>query len=299
VVHASNAQRQQASKAYRAALEAIDAKKFDEALALLQESYEAVASPNSLLLKARTLVLMDRPVDAYRELQAALELAEQLAKVEEKYAQTAESARKDLDEVKKKIALVSIEPPASVRVGESDVPVSDWAKPLPMPPGKAKVTVKHAGGQQTTEELELKAGESKQVSTAAPEAPPPAPAPVKAAPPAPPAPSPDGVQRRTLAYVSGAIGLAGAGTFAAFTVLGKSEDGREGCAASVCPESTVVSAEKSSSYQTLAFVGLGVGVIGLCTSAYLFATSSSEAPEERPVTDVAIGPGQVMLFGKF
>ncbi len=303
VVHATKAQKNKASESYRDALAAIEAKKYEEALKLLEESYNTVASPNSLLLKARALTQLGRKVEAYRELEAAVALAQELSKSDEKYAQTAESAQKELTELSKSIALVTVKPSANVTVGDRTLGASDWNHAQPFEPGKTKVTVTHSGGASSTQELDLLAGQAVEVSTA-----PPAPAsPVKTetapvAPPPPPAAASDTdtVHKRTLAYVSGGIGIAGVATFAAFTYLNASaDDENDGCSLNLCPEDNLDTAGQNGSYQTLAFVGLGVGIVGLATGAYLYFTSNPEPPNEQPVADVRIGPGRVMLQGRF
>lgn len=303
VVHATKAQKNKASESYRDALAAMEAKKYEEAVKLLDESYNAVASPNSLLLKARALGQLGRRVEAYQLLEQAVALAEELKKSDEKYAQTAESARKELAELAKTIALVSVEPSAKVTLGVRPLAAADWSRPQPFEPGKLKVTVSHTGGATSTQELELRAGHTVTVSTAPPAA---AATPEKTAPP-PAAPAPfaapsdsDRVHKRTLAYVSGGIGIAGVATFAAFTYFNASADDEEaGCSLSLCPESNLDTAGRNSSYQTLAFVGLGVGVIGLATGAYLYLTSNPEPQGEQRVADVSIGPGRVLLRGRF
>src|SRR5688572_25028809 len=184
VVHATKAQKNKASDTYRDALAAIEAKKYEEALKLLDESYNTVASPNSLLLKARALVQLGRKVEAYRQLETAIALAQELSKSDEKYAQTAESAQKELTELSKSIALVTVMPSASVTVGDRSLGASDWNRPQPFEPGKVKVSVSHAGGGTSTQELDLRAGQTVEVSTAA--APAPAPAKTEPAPSAPP-----------------------------------------------------------------------------------------------------------------
>src|SRR5690606_1721800 len=264
IAHASKKQKAAARKPYRQALEALEAKKFDEALALFRESYAIAASPESLLLIARALVQLGREPEAYRELEAAIDLAEELAKVDDKYKETAESARKELDELSKKIALVVVTPSAQVTLGAEAVPTEALGRPLPYQPGKLQVSIRHTDGRETSEELELVAGERRELSTAPP---PPrtasAPAPSVVA----PAPSPEaGVSKRPLAYGAGGFGVLGFGGFVGFTLLGRSANEREGCAASVCPEATLEDAEQSSSYRTLSLVGLGVGVLGLASS---------------------------------
>lgn len=300
VVHATKAQKTKATDSYKDALAAIEAKKYEEALKLLDESYNTVASPNPLLLKARAMVQLGRRVEAYHQLEAAITLAQELAKSDEKYAQTAESAQKELTELKKSVALVSVKPSTTVSLGTTQLAASEWNRPQPFEPGKLKVSITQAGGATTTQELDLKAGQTIELPTAAapaqaatksepaPVAPPPAPEPAAA----------DSVSKRTLAYVSGGVGIAGLATFGVFLYLnGASDDEHGGCALDLCPESNLDTASQKGSYQTLAFVGLGIGVVGLATGTYLFLTS--QEPGEQPVADVSIGPDRIVLHGRF
>ena len=275
VTHASKKQMTEALNTYREGLEAFDAKNFDLALKLLRQSYEIVASPNSRLVIAHSLVQLGREPEAYRELQATVELA-------------------------RKLALVVVRPDAQVTLGDQEVSHVDWGRPQPVRPGKLKVVIRHEGGGETTQELNLAAGEQTELSTAPPPPPPPAvtekPEPVVTV---VRERDPDTVHKRTLAFATGAIGLAGLGAFAAFTVMDSSINARAGCTGGICSESTLDNATASGTYQAIAFVGLGLGIIGLGTSTYLFATSSGEPSDEKPVAQVAIGPGRVVLHGRF
>jgi len=301
VVHATKAQKTKATDSYKDALAAIEAKKYEEAIKLLDKSYNTVASPNPLLLKARALVQLGRRVEAYHQLEAAITLAQELAKSDEKYAATADSAQKELTELKKAVALVSVKPAASVSLGPTQLAASDWNRPQPFEPGKLKVTITQAGGATTTQELDLKAGQVVELPTA-PATPTAsatsAPAPVAAPPPVVSSDS-DSVNKRTLAYVSGGIGVAGLATFGVFLYLNSaSDDEHAGCALDLCPESNLDTAGAKGSYQTLAFVGLGIGVVGLATGTYLYLTSGA-APSEQPVADVTVGPDRILLHGRF
>jgi len=302
VVHATKAQKTEATDSYKDALAAIEAKKYEEAIKLLDKSYNTVASPNPLLLKARALVQLGRRVEAYHQLEAAITLAQELAKSDEKYAATADSAQKELTELKKAVALVSVKPSASVSLGATQLAASDWNRPQPFEPGKLKVTITQAGGATTTQELDLKPGQVVELPTAPPTpqaaaaksepAPVTAPAPVQAS-------ASDSVDKRTLAYVSGGIGIAGLATFGVFLYLNSAaDDEHAGCALDLCPESNLDTAGAKGSYQTLAFVGLGIGVVGLATGTYLYLTSGA-APSEQPVADVTIGPDRILLHGRF
>jgi hypothetical protein len=179
------------------------------------------------------------------------------------------------------------------------VAAADVGEPLAFKPGAVTVVMTHADGTQTTHELQLAVGQTGEVTAA----PPPA---AKSTPAPAPAPAPvvrqEGVSKRTLAYVSGAIGVVGLATFGAFTYLHDPQKNREGCTQGFCPETTISNAKVSGSYQSLAFAGLGVGVVGLATGAYFFLTSepsTEEAPPVQPSTGVAVGPGSVVVHGTF
>jgi hypothetical protein len=303
VTQANRKQLDKASKVYRRALKAFEAKRFQKALALLRESFDIVASPNSQLVIAHTLVQLGREVEAYRELEAARELARQLSKVDGKYEKTVESAQKELDELSRKLAIVVVKPSTEVTLGDEKIAHRDWGHPLPVRPGKLRVVLEHEGRDEVTRELKLAAGSETEISTAPP-APKPRPAPaVKRTPPAatpPPArPDSDTVDKSTLAYVTGALGLVGIGTFVTFVALDKSSENTLSCTAGVCPQSAVNNAAINGSYQALAFVGLGVGLVSLATSGYLFVTSGSDEPSDQPKAKVAVGPGSVVVQGVF
>ena len=66
VTQASKKQKAEALKDYREGLKAFDAKNYELALKLLRQSHETVASPNSQLVIAHTLVQLGRETEAYR-----------------------------------------------------------------------------------------------------------------------------------------------------------------------------------------------------------------------------------------
>ena len=101
------------------------------------------------------------------------------------------------------------------------------------------------------------------------------------------------------------MGLAG---LAAFTIFGlvnnsKFSDLESECPNDRCPERLADGAEAGRTYQTLANVGLGVGLVGLGTAAVLLLTDSSPAETEAVVTAAAprllIGPSYVGVRGGF
>jgi hypothetical protein len=114
----------------------------------------------------------------------------------------------------------------------------------------------------------------------------------------------NGINQRTLAYVAGGVGVAGFATFAVFGILnnGKYQDLEAQCPGGICPPGTSNDAEAGRMYQTLANVGLGVGIVGLASGAVLFLTAPSPRTETaslKPTTRLAVGPTSVSLQGKF
>lgn len=294
---ATEKQRDNAKKSYIEGIEALDAGDNEKALELFTLSYGTVASPNSQLMVGRVLVKLGRQTEAYREFAAVLEKAKRLAETEEKYAATAEAAQKEIDDLSSKLAFVKVQPGTRVSIDDREIPSGDIGAPLPYEPGTVTVAMTHSDGSQSSTELTLAAGQTSELTAAPPpkSEPPPAPPP-------PPVVKQEGVPKRTLAYVSGAIGVVGLATFGAFTYLHDPARNREGCTQGFCPETTISNAKVSGAYQSLAFAGLGIGVVGLGTGAYLFFSSEPATEEQTPPgpsASVAVGPSSVMVHGTF
>ena len=90
-------------------MEAFNADKYDEALQAFQASYDSVASPNSHLMLARTLVKLGRLGEAYEAFDETQREAEQAAKLDEKYEKASKSAADERDALRPKIALVTVQ----------------------------------------------------------------------------------------------------------------------------------------------------------------------------------------------
>src|SRR6185503_7446628 len=119
--------------------------------------------------------------------------------------------------------------------------------------------------------------------------------PAPSCPPATPVVEKSGIDQRTLGIVAGGVGIAGFATFAVFGLLnnGKYDDLKNGCPNGVCPRSLSEEAEAGRTYQTIANVGLGVGIVGVVSSVLLFVTAPSHSKERTAVRkwpEVAVGP---------
>ena len=109
---------------------------------------------------------------------------------------------------------------------------------------------------------------------------------------------------RTAAFIAGGVGVAG---FALFTIAGlgaKSTFNRmsDVCGSAGCSDpGQIDEIDKGRSQQTLANVGLAVGVVGLAAGATLFILSRN--PNGDPAATVAVsglpGGGALSYSGRF
>jgi hypothetical protein len=286
----------------------------EEALAAFKESYQAVASPNTHLMMARSLVELNRLEEAYVEYEKTLAEAKAAAGTDKKYQQTADQAEKELADVRGKIALLTIEVSGAgegdrVTVRGRELDKNDWGKPIPVMPGSVRVELVTAAGKETVQEVNAEAGGSQSVTLAPPTA---------AAPPPPETEghaeakldTSGGTSLRTWAYVAGGVGIAGLATFGVFGVMNNSKhsDLEEQCNNGVCPKSAEEDADTGRTYQTIANVGLVVGVVGLATGTVLFLMSGNKEEKAAQRTtrraqaarwNVDVGPRWVGVRGSF
>ena len=307
VNEASWQQKAEAKRKYQLGKTAFDGGKFENALKHFTASYDTVASPNSHLMVARAMIKLDRKLEAYRDLDAVIVEAEAARTIDAKYGKTADAARAEKVELEKSLAFLTIDMSSSATLAGKDVPAEQWGKPIPLLPGEFEVVLRTKAGGETQKKLTLKPGDKVSVSPD----PPKAAAPVqmtktedgKVVAIVPPEP---GVRYETLAWISGGVGLAG---LAAFTVFGlvnnaKYDDIQAECRDNQCPERMADSAETGRTYQTLANVGLGVGIVGIGTAAVLWLAAPSPAPPTEAVAAtsqprVVVGPRFVSVSGEF
>ncbi len=284
---ATDAQKAAAQKAFLAGAKAQEKGDHEKALAGFQESYNAVASPNSHLMVCRELVALGRHAEAYAEYEKTIAEANAAASIDKKYEQTSEAAKKELEDIRSKVALVSItgaKPGAPLKVRGREIPESDWGKPIPVMPGMVQV---EQGG--VTKEVDAQAGGSASVDLA----------PAAAAGPSEGSggEGEGGFQTdskdwntRTWAYVAGGVGAAGLVTFGVFGLLNNSKHSKlqDECSGGTCPKSLESDADSGRTYQTVANVGLVVGVVGLGAGTVLYLMSDDGG--EKPAAKKSSGP---------
>jgi len=278
------------------------------ALESFELSYQAVKSPNSHLMVAKALIDLGRYVEAHRALRETLAEAEQAEALDPKYSQTSQAAaeeltRLDAQVVKLKLSVSGVQPSASVRVNDTEYGLDELSQPIVVQPGWLTLTLIDGGKNVATQSVEGRAGEILNLALS------PAPPPGSPAAGAETVSSHEGTatgkrpfpHRRTTAYVAGGIGVAGALTFGVFGLLNnlKYDDVEDQCSGDLCNDDLREDAERGHTYQTIANVGLIVGVVGLGTAVALVLTEEDDGAARRSATRVSLGPGSIQLKGSF
>jgi hypothetical protein len=303
-------QKAQAKKRYQQGMQAFEAGKYEDALKRFRQSYDVVASPNSHLMIARTLIRLKKRVDAYQMLDLVA-LEAEAAKDKDKYRKTAQAARAEQAQLSQQLAFVTVET-EGVSLNGTPVPPEQLRKPIAMEPGPLQIVIQSESAGEQQQQVTLKAGETHTVTPPATDAPaPPAPAaqppqPEPEAAPVSAEPAEPGVSYHTLGYISGGVGLAGMAAFTIFGLVNNStySDLEAECPDRNCPERLADTAESGRTYQTLANVGLGVGIVGVGTAVVLLLSGGSAEANTETVTSarvpqVVVGPRFVSVAGGF
>jgi hypothetical protein len=303
VQSAERDQRAGAQKTFEAGSKLYDTRHYEDALAAFRASYQIVASPNSRLMVARCLRDLGRNVEAYREYDA---VAAEASRSGERYKSTGAAATEERDELRPKVALLTVRvadaPPAfTVKVGQATLAAGEIGAAVPFDAGPLVVTAEAPDGATARAEVTLTAGAASEVElrlakkVEAPVAAPPPPAPV-APPPAPSSSTP----LRTWAYVAGGVGGAGLITFAIFGAMTSSKYSslESACPDKQCPPDKQGDIDAGKTYQTVANVGLGVGLVGIAAGATLFVLSLNQ-PKDESAPKVGLGLGTATVSGRF
>jgi hypothetical protein len=276
-------------------MQAMREKNYEAALDAFSRSYGAVRSPNSQLMVGRMLAELRRDVEAWDALVQAERAAAEAAAKDKKYEQTAGAARAELEELRPRVGFVVVKGVFRgdrVVVEGREREQDDWADPLAVTPGNVRVVRVSASGERITRETSVAAGATVDLDLTPPPPPPPAPPPPK---------TPN--TTRTLAYVAGGIGAAGIVTFAAFGTLNHLtwNEVRDSCDGQTCPRRVEDDADAGQTYQTIANVGLVVGVVGAAAGVTLWVLADRQERREQRVerAEVGLGPASVSVRGRF
>jgi hypothetical protein len=312
---ASPAQREQAQAKFTKGKELLGQKKYAEALAEFQGSVDVVASPNARLFIARTLREMNKLAEAYAEFGRTEKDAKALAPSDARYAKTADAAAAERQELAPKLAFVTVTlkgPTEQTRltIAGGEVDRAGWNEPAPVQPGTFEVTIETpnvpavrrlvtlGAGEKTAIDVDAATGSATgggtPIGTATEVKPPPTVEPAKASPAA-------GSGYRTYAYVAGGVGAAGLLTFGIFGAMtaGTYADLKDACGDRPCPASKQGDVDSGKTTQTIANVGLIVGVVGAAAGVTLFVLSKPKKPSDAVTTQAVVGPSYVGLAGTF
>lgn len=297
-------QKRAAQKVFEAADELYESGRYEEAAQAFKASYDLVSSPNSRLMWARALRELKRFDEAYVQYEGTIRDAQASGG---RYPEAQKAAEAELDALTRSLAYIEIKappanPPTEVRLNGRTIPWKAGERII-APTTQVQIELRFANGTSQQQELQLNAGETREVQTEI--SPVTKPAEAKPAVPTPLAakstPEKTGASNpaRTAAYVAGAVGVAGLATFTAFGLLDRStfSNLESKCSNDICSKSQMDDVNAGKRYQTIANIGLAVGAVGAAASVTLFVFSSGHVTQER--TALMIGPGSLNLAGRF
>lgn len=299
---------------------------YEEALTALGRSYELVPSPATRVSIARVYRAMGRIVAAYDDITKALEDAKVLAATNKRYAELVKKWTLERAMMERALAFITVnvthpDEETTVHVGGGVIDREAWGEKIAVAPGTLEIVVATPDREPVRQSVSLAAAEAKTVEVDAGAAP----AQVATSDDdgadtepsgdaaqgkdileSDPVPGPGPASRERLrpyGWIAGGVGLVGLGAFAGFGLMAKSRysDLRSACDPA-CPSSKSDEISSGRTFETLANVGLAVGILGAVSSVALFTlsrTKSSDTPPAtaRASTSVVVGPSFVGLRG--
>jgi hypothetical protein len=330
VSNATQAQKDEALKHFKAGGQASHKRQFTRAVTEYRASLDMVDSPNARLELARALRDGGQSGEAYNEYGRTIDAGKALAAEEARYGKTAEVAMTERSELERKIGFLTVlvehaPQGATLTVGAAAVSSDSWGKPVPVTPGSVDIVLTAGGAEVARKSMQVSAGETAAASidgkapepppaetkpppvATAPttpqdrlEVPPPSDAEIAAARRPPPPPPPSGATKlRPFAYIAGGVGLAGIATFAIFGSMSHSafNDLQSTCHG-VCPPGHESQISSGRTEQTVANIGLVVGAVGVAAGVALFIISMPRSAQPSgPSTALVLGPGWLGVRG--
>jgi hypothetical protein len=303
---ASGESRRTARASYTAGVAAFQRSAYAEAAALFARADELSSSPNAKLMLGRCLRQLGRPTDAYRALVESVHQSEKTDPM--RYARTRAAAQAELETIREQIGLLTVfvhagRGSAYLHVEGQPVPRGEWQTPLPVPPGRVKLSLETLPGVIEHREVEILAGQTATVVIGTPTdtdaslelgrtgA------------------RPRSLERsvsssasslRTASYIVGGTGAAGLIAFGVLGALSESAyeelDRRCGDRRRCDPDLAPI-ADRGELMQTSANIALVVGAAALGIGIGLFAISGDSESSERSTT-IAVSPTGIELRGR-
>lgn len=271
-----------------------DAGRQAEALPHFRSAFAASNSPNARLMIARCLVALGKTAEAYEEMATTTREATARAETDAKYARTRDAAAAEMALLERRIGKIVValaEPGAGATVTLDGAPLGAdrLGVPVAVQPGTMTIEATHAGDKPVRREVTIGAGETKTVAiaftggAAAPGA--------ATSDAAPGGAKPQGGGVRIAGFVIAGLGVAGMGAFAGAGLAAKSKFStvETECGNARCTDSKYGDViDSGKTLQTIANVGLGVGIAGLVGGALMIAVGG---PSKAPLpAQIEVGP---------
>ena len=305
---AGGAWAQGAASAFDDGLEKWNAGSFEEALPLFKQALAATGSPNARFYVARCLRDLGRLPEAHDEMSRTVKDARELAATDERYAKTRDAAAGELAVLDGRVGRVIVALDETVSDAYVTMNGATLAKervglPVPVMPGAIEVVAQNPDGKRVAKSVEIAGGETKTITLSMTTAVAPSPAaPVPDVPEEPGDDTPWFSAIRGAGIAVAAVGVAG---IIIFAVQNGVADERlatleSECPAGPCPDepryATLI--DEGETAQTIAGIGLGVGVVGLLAGAAMLIFGAPDAPSSGAL-DVAPHPGGAALRLRF
>jgi hypothetical protein len=301
VSDAAQEQKSAAQKTFEAGDGLYEGGRFEQALTAFRASYEIVQSPNTRLMAARCLRELGRVAEAFREFDGTIELARASGG---RYAEAEEAARAERDALAGSIGHVVVSAGDGSATGFTmlgrDYDAGDFGAAIPVVAGEVSIgwIVNGKLGEQRS--IAVAAGATVRV------APPPS-APAERASKVParskvrvtPRAEPEPASLRPYAFVAAGVGAAGLVTFTVFALKSRSTYAslKDACPDGACPPDRLDDIDAGRRDQTIANIGLAIGVAGVGAGVALYLVSPTTG--ESGHVSARVGPASVSLEGAF
>jgi hypothetical protein len=308
---ATPVQREEAQTHFARGRDLYAAKKYDEAAVEFEKSYAIVASPNALFFLARCDRERGKLVAAYAELGRTAAEAREHAAEDPRYAKTAQAASEERDAIAPQLGFVTVSvtggsTETTVTIAGARFPRAALGEPLPVMPGSTEVVVETPGKPPLRQTLAVFGGERKSVTLDAGAVEPKTSEQAAVAPPLPPRPGALEEETtgrgtlRTWSYVSAGAAVVGVATFAvAGTMSNAAYSDLQAQCHGPCPSGNAANQDeiaRGRTEQTVADVGLVVGLVGAAAAVTLFVMS---LPSKSDKVTALVGPAWIGVKGEF
>ena len=264
----------------------------ERALPLFIQLGETTNSPNAFLYVGYCQLNLGHERAAHQAFSRAVKLS--LEPPSDKYLETREAAQIELGKLNLRLAnltisFVSLPAEAVVRLDGEVIENAQLGSPLAVPPGPHHVEAESPGSKPIARDVSLEAGGFKVLAllfekeTEAPQA-------IGTQ-----SPRRSDTRLTTMGWIAGGVGLTGLGTF---VIAGLQSRGIYRTLQSECPAGCDDAAHRDDAnrgklYQTVANVGLGLGLVGTLTGATLVYLGTRGTASGAP--SVAVSQGSFLL----